>query len=251
MPREKGPSFQEGPGEDYSGMSYYEILGVSASASSEEIRDEFIKLSKKHHPDVGGDELRYQYITEAYTILSDPDKKNVYDAKHSIDTKSSSANQEGFEAAPGAESDPYLEGLREQERIFRNNPTIMNVIRGMIRMHEAKQASRRQSSVRRQREREPKGKVFERDGLLIEKRDDLLAYEYLLDPESRRRISHGFDKIFVREGLVIGKSLLGEWLLDKETGRKLSRYYDSIVRRGNKIIGINELFGREEEINLT
>lgn len=61
---------------------YYEILGVSRTASQAEIRKAYRKLAKEHHPDVnkesGADE-RYKEINEAYEVLKDPEKRQKYD----------------------------------------------------------------------------------------------------------------------------------------------------------------------------
>lgn len=61
-------------------MNYYDALGVSKSASADEIKSAFRKLAKEHHPDRGGDEKKFKEINEAYSILSDPQKKAQYDA---------------------------------------------------------------------------------------------------------------------------------------------------------------------------
>ncbi len=58
---------------------YYKVLGVSRSASTEEIEKAFYKLAHKHHPDKGGDEKKFKEINEAYQILSDKEKKAQYD----------------------------------------------------------------------------------------------------------------------------------------------------------------------------
>ncbi len=58
---------------------YYNILGVSRDASTEEIEKAFYKLAHKHHPDKGGDEKKFKEINEAYQILSDKEKKAQYD----------------------------------------------------------------------------------------------------------------------------------------------------------------------------
>lgn len=60
-------------------MSYYDTLGVGKSATPEEIKAAYRKLAMKHHPDKGGDQKKFQTITEAYETLSDPDKKAFYD----------------------------------------------------------------------------------------------------------------------------------------------------------------------------
>lgn len=62
---------------------YYDILGVSKDASQKEIKKAYRKLAKKHHPDMNdGDSKsseKFKEISEAYEILSDPDKRKRYD----------------------------------------------------------------------------------------------------------------------------------------------------------------------------
>lgn len=61
---------------------YYEILGVSRTASADEIRRAYRKLAKQYHPDVCKEkdaEARYKEINEAYEVLKDPDKRQKYD----------------------------------------------------------------------------------------------------------------------------------------------------------------------------
>lgn len=58
---------------------YYKTLGVSRTASADEIKKAFRKLARTHHPDAGGDEQRFKEINEAYEVLSDDKKRQLYD----------------------------------------------------------------------------------------------------------------------------------------------------------------------------
>jgi DnaJ family protein A protein 2 len=60
-------------------MSYYTVLGVDKSASTEEIKKAYRALAMKHHPDKGGDSEQFKKISEAYETLSDPQKREAYD----------------------------------------------------------------------------------------------------------------------------------------------------------------------------
>src|SRR5260221_4166540 len=61
---------------------YYEVLGVARNASDEELKKAFRRLAKQYHPDANkeqGAEARFVEINEAYSILSDPQKRAAYD----------------------------------------------------------------------------------------------------------------------------------------------------------------------------
>lgn len=62
--------------------NYYDVLGVSKSATEQDIKKAYRNMSKKYHPDINkeeGAENKFKDIAEAYEVLSDPIKKNNYD----------------------------------------------------------------------------------------------------------------------------------------------------------------------------
>ncbi|QOJ21319.1 MAG: DnaJ domain-containing protein [Gammaproteobacteria bacterium] len=76
---------------------YYKTLGVSRDATAEEIKKSFRRLARKYHPDVSKEtdaEQKMQEVNEAYTVLSDPEKRAAYDQ----------LGQRGFQ--PGSDFQP-------------------------------------------------------------------------------------------------------------------------------------------------
>ena len=84
---------------------YYETLGVQRGADTEEVRKAYRKLARKYHPDLNpGDksaEDRFKNVQEAYDVLSDSKKRQMYD-------------QFGFYSENGYPTPPPLSGGDER-----------------------------------------------------------------------------------------------------------------------------------------
>jgi molecular chaperone DnaJ len=75
---------------------YYNILGVSKTASQDEIKKAYRKLASKHHPDKGGDTATFQKIQTAYDTLGDDQKRREYDNPQP-QFRFNTGNMDGFE----------------------------------------------------------------------------------------------------------------------------------------------------------
>lgn len=82
------------------GKDYYKILGIQKEANDDEIKKAYRKLALKYHPDKNkapGAEERFKEVAEAYEVLSDKKKRDIYDQY----------GEDGLHGgAPGAGGDP-------------------------------------------------------------------------------------------------------------------------------------------------
>jgi DnaJ-class molecular chaperone len=85
----------------------YDIIGVPKNASKEEIKKTFRRRTTTEHPDKGGDSDKFKELANAYSILSDDDKRNKYDQTGSTDENTNNFPGDfsdfvgGFQGFPG------------------------------------------------------------------------------------------------------------------------------------------------------
>src|ERR1700704_2769178 len=94
---------------------YYETLGVPRKADAEEIRKAYRKLARKHHPDLNpGDkssEDRFKNVQEAYDILSDPKKRQMYDQYGFYSDNGFAGAGPGGPGGPGSSRGAHFDGF--------------------------------------------------------------------------------------------------------------------------------------------
>jgi molecular chaperone DnaJ len=104
-------------------QDYYEILGVTRSASGEEIKSAYRKLALKYHPDRNPEnkhqaEEKFRQATEAYSVLSDPQKRQIYDTYGHAGLDSRGFATGGFDSSIFADFHDILGDLFGFEDIF-------------------------------------------------------------------------------------------------------------------------------------
>ena len=94
---------------------YYEILGVAKTASDAEIKSAYRKLARQHHPDIdksAGAGEKLKEISEAYQVLSDPNKKGQYDQFGHAAFDRGAGGFGGAQGNPFAGGNPFGGGAR-------------------------------------------------------------------------------------------------------------------------------------------
>jgi DnaJ-class molecular chaperone len=73
-------------------MDPYQTLGVGRSADGNEIKRNYRELAKEHHPDKGGDPEKFKKIQAAYEVLSDDERRRMYDMTGQMDGQQQQQN---------------------------------------------------------------------------------------------------------------------------------------------------------------
>lgn len=102
----------------------YEVLGVDQKATQEEIKRAFRKLAIQHHPDKGGDSEKFKEINAAYEILSNEEKRGIYDKYGFEGLKNGGMGSGGF----GDIFDIFFGGHRSGSRT-REQPQLKPTVR--------------------------------------------------------------------------------------------------------------------------
>ena len=106
---------------------YYEVLGVDRNADAAAIKKAYRKLAKKYHPDTNAGnqhaEQMFKEVTEAYEVLSDPEKKKLYD-RFGHAAFDGSAGQSAYGGTDGAGG---FQGFRTAQEAFRDS-TVSRVL---------------------------------------------------------------------------------------------------------------------------
>ena len=112
---------------------YYEVLGISKTADDAEIKKAYRVLAKKYHPDMNpGDaeaEKKFKEASEAYAVLSDPEKRKQYDQFGHAAFEGGAGGAGGFGGFDFggfgglllSAVTPFVPGDRESEPDFRNS----------------------------------------------------------------------------------------------------------------------------------
>lgn len=94
---------------------FYQVLGVSRTASPDEIKRAYRKLAHQHHPDKAGagNEAKFKEINEAYQTLSDPNKRANYDRFGSAEGPAGFSGFGGRSGGPGSASGAGFGGFED------------------------------------------------------------------------------------------------------------------------------------------
>jgi len=219
--REQQFGFSENP----DNRNYYEILGLMPTATAEEIKAAYRRLAMNTHPDKSKNkeaEEKFKMYNEVNQILSDPEKRRLYDQKYGFDYPDNiHFTPPETEKTETRSEEPRLKIKVEQFHSCLVGEDGASLSRSYQKIEELKGCFI--------------GTFFEGE-------------QFSLDPRTGKEASGPYKKIIVREELLVAIDDKGERILDAETGKTVCEPFQRIFRRGDKVIG--KTFAREEEIQV-
>lgn len=121
-------------------MDYYKLLGIDKNASEDDIKKNYKKMALKYHPDKNPNnreeaEAKFKDISEAYNVLSDPDKREIYDkyGKDGLENMMGDNDSSPFDifssifGGGGMPNFMNMGGFRQQNRRMKVEPIITNI----------------------------------------------------------------------------------------------------------------------------
>ncbi len=191
----------------------YEILGIKPGASKNEIRSAFRKKVSEYHPDL-----------HENSSLSNEWLIAIQEARDKISGQGNVSNQ-----TPSQYQNPKEAFNQQEENFWRSK------IRGGYESVWTENTTFWKWN-EKDLKKNVESRIINRDGLIIQSVHGIYDREFLLDPETKNPISAEYTRIFINNGLLIGKRPNLVYLLDKN-GRQLSEGFFSVEIRGVNIIG--------------
>ncbi|CAE7245547.1 ATJ2 [Symbiodinium sp. KB8] len=221
-----GSPGNEEPERDVDTTKLYEALGVDKQATKGQIKKAYLKLARTHHPDKGGDPDQFKIIQAAYDILSDEEKRSLYD-RGGLDAVEKGDGGDGpadiFEALFGG-------GRRGPRGPRKGDPTVHPIRVSLEDVYKGKTV--RLAVTKTLYEKDPAGNVMDNMGNRYNKRNE----RKVLTVDIEQGVRDGHRITFEGEGDVIPGQLPGDVIFVVKT-----KEHETFQRKGADLIMKKEI----------